>query len=184
MVKRVSIAAVFLALLTGCSRPSPPSPGAAATAPARPSRRAPAAKLRESANVDLDRLAAETPEYEGQGRNLFAFGRGRASGAQADASPTPVAPTPPPMPVEVGPSTSAVPAAPRIDLKFAGYIERPFPDGKKVKYAIFLDGQQVLTGAEGEVVANRYRIVEIGLESVTVAPTGSNTTQRIPLKAN
>jgi hypothetical protein len=172
----------FLALaLTasfGCS-PSPRAPARAETgaAPARP---APADKPRESARVDLEALAGETPEYQGQGRDLFAFGRGRTA-PTAEILPPPTTPAPPPVAVEARPGT---PPPPRIDLKFAGYIEKPYPDGKKVKYAIFLDGQQVLTGAEGEVVASRYRIVEIGLESVTLAPTGSNVTQRIPLRAN
>jgi len=173
------LALALAATLDGCS-PSPRAPARSETgaAPARPARRAPADKPRESARVDLDSLAGETPEYQGQGRDLFAFGRGRAAPPAEVLPPIPVAP---PTAVESRPGT---PPPPRIDLKFAGYIEKPYPDGKKVKYAIFLDGQQVLTGAEGEVVANRYRIVEIGLESVTVAPTGSNTTQRIPLRAN
>jgi len=176
------IAVTLAALLAGCSRqPSPTASGTSATSPARPQRRPPAAKPQETP-ADLDALAAETPEYQGQGRNLFAFGRGGSTSGRDDLAPVPVAP--PPVAVEPRPSGPIVPAAPRIDLKFAGYIEKPFPDGKKVKYAIFLDGQQVLTGAEGELVANRYRIVEIGLESVTLAHAGSNTTQRIPLKAN
>jgi hypothetical protein len=175
------LALALTASFDGCS-PSPRAPARAETgaAPARPARRGPADKPRESARVDLEALAGETPEYQGQGRDLFAFGRGRAA-PPAEILPPPPTPTPPP---QAGDWRPGGPPTPRIDLKFAGYIEKPYPDGKKVKYAIFLDGQQVLTGAEGEVVANRYRIVEIGLESVTLAPTGSNTTQRIPLRAN
>ncbi len=178
------IAVALAALLAGCSRqPSPAAPGTSASSPARPQRRPPAAKPLETL-ADLDSLAAETPEYQGKGRNLFAFGRGGSTSGKdgKDDSLLPVAP--PPVAVEPRPSGPVTPAAPRIDLKFAGYIEKPFPDGKKVKYAIFLDGQHVLTGAEGELVANRYRIVEIGLESVTLAHAGSNATQRIPLKTN
>jgi hypothetical protein len=33
-------------------------------------------------------------------------------------------------------------------------------------------------------VANRFTVVEIGLESVTVAALGTTVTQRIPLQSN
>jgi hypothetical protein len=33
------------------------------------------------------------------------------------------------------------------------------------------------------MVANRFTVIEIGLESVTVSPSGSSTTQRIPLQS-
>ena len=46
------------------------------------------------------------------------------------------------------------------------------------------DRKEVLTGQVGEVVANRYRIVKIGLESVDVQEVGSDQVQRIPLKGN
>jgi hypothetical protein len=36
---------------------------------------------------------------------------------------------------------------------------------------------------EGEMLANRFTVVEIGLESVTVSATGSSATQRIPLQS-
>jgi hypothetical protein len=56
--------------------------------------------------------------------------------------------------------------------------------GGTKKYAVLLDGTEILTGAEGDLVANRYRIVQIGLESVTVGVAGSNDTQQIPLRSN
>lgn len=75
-------------------------------------------------------------------------------------------------------------AAPRIDLKFAGLVETKTLGGAIKKYAVLLDGTEILTGAEGDLVANRYRIVQIGLESVTVGVAGSNDTQLIPLQSN
>jgi hypothetical protein len=33
------------------------------------------------------------------------------------------------------------------------------------------------------MVANRFTVIEIGLESVTVSPSGSSATQRIPLQS-
>src|SRR3972149_2234027 len=134
------------------------------------------ADVKES--VDLASLLKEIPEYAGRGRKLFAFGSLPA------VSPPPVTlpPTPPPPPTR----TPAVPTAGagRVDLKFAGSVETKTPAGETKKYAVLLDGSEILTGAEGDLVANRYRIVQIGLESVTVGVQGSETTQRIPLRSN
>jgi hypothetical protein len=69
-------------------------------------------------------------------------------------------------------------------LKFAGFVERTQPGGASKKYAVLLAGEEILTGAEGDLVGNRYKIVEIGLESVTVAVEGSPRTQKIPLRTN
>jgi hypothetical protein len=69
-------------------------------------------------------------------------------------------------------------------LKFAGFVEKTEPGGANKKFAVLLDGEEILTGAEGDVVGNRYKIVEIGLESVTVALEGSPFTQKIPLRTN
>jgi len=120
------------------------------------------------------------------GRNLFVFGAARrAAGGEAAFEPV-VSPTPPevvtrpPRPAPRQPATS--PAA-RLNMKYAGFLEKTRPDGMKQKYAIFLDGNEILAGAEGEMVANRFTVVEIGLESVTVASSGTNVTQRIPLQS-
>ena len=74
--------------------------------------------------------------------------------------------------------------ASRLNVKYAGFLEKTQADGAKAKYAIFLDGNEILAGAEGETVGNRFRVVEIGLESVTVSAEGTNVTQRIPLHSN
>ena len=71
-----------------------------------------------------------------------------------------------------------------MGVKYAGFVEKTTPSGDKAKYAIFLDGNEILAGAEGETVANRFTVIKIGLESVTVSAEGSSTTQRIPLQAN
>lgn len=129
-------------------------------------------------SVDLAELLTEVPEYQGQGRDLFDFGR----------EPRTVNP-PPPRPAAtttVAPMAIATrpPASPRIDLEFAGFIEKTEPGGEAKKYAVLLSGEEILTGAVGDLVANRYKIVEIGLESVTLAVEGSSATQKIPLRTN
>jgi len=71
-----------------------------------------------------------------------------------------------------------------VNLKYAGFVEKTESSGDKSKYAIFLDGNEILAGAVGEMLANRFTVVEIGHESVTVSAKGSSATQRIPLQAN
>jgi hypothetical protein len=77
-----------------------------------------------------------------------------------------------------------MPAGARVNVKYAGFVEKTEVSGDKSKYAIFLDGNEIFAGAVGEIVANRFTVVEIGLESVTVSAEGSSATQRIPLQAN
>jgi hypothetical protein len=147
---------------------------------ATPGGRTPASGAGSAAALDLQAMLSPVPEYEGVGRNLFAFGAGRRP---TDAEPPSVEPReivtlptrPTPRP---GPSPSA-----RLDMKYAGFLEKTGSDGVKAKYAIFLDGNAILAGTEGEMVANRFTVVAIGLESVTVSPSGSSATQRIPLQS-
>jgi hypothetical protein len=129
--------------------------------------------------VDLASLLSEIPEYGGRGRNLFDFGR-----QPVVAPPRRETPPPPPPPPTTGRPTTTVTSTPRIDLKFAGYVETKTVEGETKKYAVLLSGTEILTGAEGDLVANRYKIVQIGLESVTVGVAGSNDTQQIPLRSN
>ncbi|MFQ5790642.1 MAG: hypothetical protein ACE5JI_09230 [Acidobacteriota bacterium] len=172
-----------LILLAGCDRvqdPSTESAGAPASrSPPLPRGRA---RAQEPPDVDLRSLLAEVPEYEGQGRNLFAYGKAPAQ-AEPPSDPEPNPPPPvasnPPRPRR----TKSSPP-PRIDLKFAGFVEKSDPGGGKKKYAILLDGADILAGAEGDLVGNRYKIVQIGLESVTVGVEGSSVTQKIPLRSN
>jgi len=122
------------------------------------------------------------PEYEGHGRNLFAYGPVRR--------PTPPRPTPTTTPrAQVRTTTTTPRTAParptsRVNVKYAGFVEKTEASGDKSKYAIFLDGNEIFAGAEGDTIANRFTVVEIGLESVTVSAKGSSATQRLPLQAN
>lgn len=135
------------------------------------------------AELDLRGMLPPVPEYEGQGRNLFAYGAARRP-------PPPTPPTTAPRPTPRAQNTTTVPrpTAPRgggrVNVKYAGFVEKTDESGGKSKYAIFLDGNEILAGAEGETIANRFTVVEIGLESVTVSAEGSSATERIPLQAN
>jgi len=137
-----------------------------------------------AADLDLEAMLSPVPEYEGVGRNLFAYGPPRrpANAVAERAEPQPVETAPRPAPPRPAPRTGPSPSA-RLDMKYAGFLEKTGPDGDKAKYAIFLDGNEILAGTEGEMVANRFTVIEIGLESVTVSPSGSSATQRIPLQS-
>ena len=124
------------------------------------------------------------PEYEGRGRNLFAYGPERRAPAPVTPSATTSVPSTGRATTSVPRAAAATRPAPRLRVKYAGFVEKTEPSGAKSKYAIFLDGNEILAGAEGETVANRFTVVEIGLESVTISAKGSSVTQRIPLQAN
>ena len=155
-------------------------------APSEPTARRGAVSSDATIDVDLDLQAmlSPVPEYEGRGRNLFVFGPARRE------SPSP-SPTPAPRTPRVSSNTSTIPPRPlstgsaaRVNVKYAGFVERTERTGEKSKYAILLDGNEILAMAEGDTLASRFTVVEIGLESVTVSAEGSSATQRIPLQSN
>lgn len=83
----------------------------------------------------------------------------------------------PPSPLPTGP-----PAPPPLNVKYIGAME---DKQRGLKIAILLtDRQEILTGRAGDVVANRLKIVTIGLESVDVQDVGAQSVRRLPLKGN
>jgi hypothetical protein len=131
--------------------------------------------------IALDRLKQQEapPEASGPQRDLFQFGRPPAP--PETPRPIPVT-TLPVMPVDAGPPTPpAAPTLPPFGVKFVGSVEQK---GTKVAILLSDDKKEVLTGREGDTVANRLRIVKIGLESVEVQDVGSERVRRIPLKGN
>ena len=179
-VLRRYLVVVALSATFGSCAPDPAGAPATSTTSDRPSTNR---SSRGGDGLDLRGMLTPVPEYEGTGRNLFAYGAiprpTPPPRPQTSPRPTPTvrATTTIPRNVPRGPNT-------RINVQYAGFVEKTEPTGEKAKYAIFLDGNEILAGAEGEKVQNRFTVVEIGLESVTVSAEGSTTTQRIPLKAN
>ena len=134
----------------------------------------PTLKLDEGADVSkidptlrLDLLAKlQQVPMEGGSRNLFEFSQ----------------PPPPPVPkvivkpAMVGPQPP--PPPPPIPLKFYGYAGTT-RDG--VRRAFFLDGDDIYTPAENEVVKGRYKIIRIGVNSAVVEDTTNHNQQTLPL---
>ena len=169
----------------GCgSTPDASTPADTRTSPRRPG--GGAARVAPE-DVDLRALLSPVPEYEGQGRNLFVYGPARPrepAPVARPTTPTPRRPTPRPSARAAEQARARARAPGRIDVKYAGYVEKTEASGSPKKYAIFLDGNQILTGAEGDTIQNRFTVVEIGFESVTVSAQGSDATERIPLESN
>jgi hypothetical protein len=128
--------------------------------------------------IGLDRLQQPHGGIELGKRDIFDFGPPPA---------TPRPPPPPPTPVPSPPSEEelaarAAAAAPPINVKYIGTLA---DEQRGLKVAVLLsERKEILTGGVGEIVANRFRIVSIGLESVDVQDMGSNRVQRIPLRGN
>jgi hypothetical protein len=115
------------------------------------------------------------------GRNLFDFGQappppatdlpkiGKIDVAKP-AGPTPA--TPPP-------GDAAAAAAPQITWKYYGYKVSK-SDG--LKAAFLLDGDDILIAGENDTVKRRYKVVKIGVNSITIEDTQFKSTQILPLQ--
>ncbi len=132
--------------------------------------------------IDLARLSAERPDGGAGERDLFRFGS--ASRPDQDEIPVVTVPVPTPtpsLPVDSASGPAAATSLPPLNLKYLGSVENRVG----VKVAVLLtDRKEVLTGQAGEMVANRYRIARIGLESVDLEDVGSGQSRRIPLRGN
>jgi hypothetical protein len=136
--------------------------------------------------IDLARVDAPRPQSDAGRRDLFAFGR--APEPEPQDAPAEVVKTPPAAGATVGgapggalASGPVTPSLPPLNLKYIGSVESK----AGVKVAVLItDRKEILTGQPGQVVANRYRIARIGLESVDLEDVGSGQSRRIPLKGN
>jgi hypothetical protein len=127
--------------------------------------------------VQLDALKQPPPVPEDASRNPFRF----------YVKPPPPPPPPPRVPqpgdkdfvVVPPPPPPPPPGPPPIPLKFIGTLE---VKGKKV--AIFQTERQGMPvhAAEGELVLGAYRVVKIGVESVTMEYPDGRGRQIIPMR--
>ena len=137
----VVTALAALCLLAHCGGDGvPPQSASPGSAPRTAPRGRPGASSASEPGIDLQAMLAPVPEYAGQGRNLFEFGRERVAPpprATSTAAPT-TRPTtrPPTNPTPRVPTARAQ----RVDVKYAGFVEKTTAEGEKQKYAIFLDG--------------------------------------------
>jgi len=130
-------------------------------------------------HVKLDALKhpPASPQDE-RGRNPFRF---YVPPPPPPPAPKPIVPgPPPPPPPKPGDPNYQPPPPPPIPLKFIGVVEKP---GKKVAVFVSSDGKGMpLYAAEGELILGQYRVVKIGVESVTVEYLDGRGRQTIPMR--
>jgi hypothetical protein len=138
--------------------------------------------------VHLDLLAkVQAVDAAPAGRNIFAFGA-------APPPPGPVVPLPkvgkidisknqpPATAPPINPGPPPPPQAPPMSFKYYGYKVSK-SDGHKA--AFLLDGDDILIAGENDTVKNRrYRVVKIGVNSITIEDTQFKSTQTLPLQEN
>jgi hypothetical protein len=180
MVKRdrISVAVAGAAVATLAVvvwfRADPAAPGSAtSSADSRaPARLGPAVPA-----IELEPAGDRPPAAVGK-RDLFAFGVPPTP--EPTPEPPPTVPTPPPPPTIPTPT----PMPPLTDVRFVGILESK----PGVMVAMFLLGRdkdpkaEAVSGQVGDMVANRFRVVKVGLESVDILEVGADQTRRLPLK--
>jgi hypothetical protein len=157
----------------------------------------------------LPQLQKEARTFENEKRNLFAFfvppppppppppkpvcGDGKCNGTENNETCESDCPPPPPPPVcgdskcegtenfQSCPSDCDPPPPPEITLKYIGYLKDHIGD-----IAFFTDGKEVYMGRVGDIIANRYRIVNITEEGVELGYVNLKTGQSktIPFSGN
>jgi hypothetical protein len=133
----------------------------------------------------LDLLAkVQNIEVGAPGRNLFQFGSAPPPPAPVAALPKNLpkiatnAPPPPPV-TQAGPPPP--PQAPPMTFKYYGYKVTK-SDGHKA--AFLLDGEEILIAGENDTVKKHYRVVKIGINSITIEDTDFKSTQTLQLLEN
>lgn len=158
---------------TGSGMDRPRDPGVAAADPAVP----PA--------LGLERISAQRAEPANR-RDLFRFGSAQPEPAEGpdggaapggSARPAPGRPSEPEAedetPAPVGP-----PPAPPIPLRYVGYAETPGSG----KVAALSDGRFTYHGREGDVIEGRWRVVQIGVESLVIERVDGTGRQTLRLQ--
>lgn len=151
----------------------------------RPEDRLDASKIDPTIRVDL-LTKVQNVGPAGGTRNLFQVGAAPPLLASADPAKLPkgaepivrpfVGPVKPPDPPPPPPPFSQ-PTIP-ITLKFYGFstIRK---NGMRTGY--FMDGDDIMLAAEGDLLKRRYRVVKISATSVLMEDTESKRTQTLPL---
>lgn len=127
--------------------------------------------------IGFDRASGPRAEAKPASRDLFSYGRGDVS-----AYPTPVIvlqPTPFSIPTpEAEPTPTPWPV---LNVVLMGVVELP---GGRRGASFVKDGEIVLVGSAGAVLANAFRVVTVSAAAAEIEELGSGRVRRIPLKTN
>jgi hypothetical protein len=153
--------------------------------PANPQDRPDPASIDPTLRLDL--LAkVQQVEPDAVLRNIFQYGA--APPPPSDAKPIELPKNTPKIPVNPGgppgppkpPGPPSAPQAPPITFKYYGYKVSK-SNGRK--QAFLLDGDDIIIAGENDSVkAGRYRVVTIGVNSITIEDTQFKKTQTLPLQ--
>ncbi len=171
----------FMALLVGVGLLlwywSLRSPSTVVSATSRDAKGTEPLSLDDVAPIGLDRLARMDADNETEEAADDAAARveeqhaASARAAQArSAAEAAAVPTVPPALVE--------PTPPPMSVRFIGAVE--VRSGVWVA-SLLTDHKDLLTGKEGDVIGNRYRIVKIGIQSIDLLETASGRQRRVQL---
>jgi hypothetical protein len=151
---------IFILLLVGIaasfyyfSKPSRSGPIAA-------NPRKPSAKAGTAAVVDnlpqVSMLHGKVPEFEEVHRNVFEFAGESSNTAEEETISQPVLPSPQSMPlIAVGP-----------DVTYLGFYREN--SGSNRKLAAISNGGQIYVGGQGEILAGKYRVIQVEDEFIEV----------------
>ncbi len=114
------------------------------------------------------RLAA-APALRAPSRNPFTFAEGDRTNAKPSALLQPAA-QPAPVALEA--------PAPGPELALRGVAEEG-----ETRTAIVQSGDELWMATEGEILANRYRVVNVGAEGVELVELGTGLTRRLFLRS-
>jgi hypothetical protein len=136
-------------------------------------------------NVRLDLLAkVQDAKKAGSDRNLFEFGteKPKEVAALTGAEPIikPLRPMgPPDLPPPPGPPLPPPPKPlPAINTKYYGFAT---PSKSGHRRGFFMEGDNILIKAEGEMLTKEYKIVKLESGSVTVQDTDSKRTKTLQM---
>ena len=132
--------------------------------------------------IRLDLLAKlqNVPPASG-GRNLFQTGPPplpKPTGPEPKIAIVKPKPGPPELPLPGAAGPPAPPPLPPITFKYYG-LTTVRRNGKRT--AFFMNGEDILIRAEGDMVSGSYKLVTIGSTSATVEDTQSKRQQTVPL---
>lgn len=113
--------------------------------------------------------ASRKVKYEVGGRNIFTME------VEIPKVDTPVRPRPPIGP----PAPTPTPPPPPIPIKYYGFASKP---GEPKKVFLQQQGaEEIFVAGQGDIVARRYRVVQITPNSVTMEDVLTSNRQPIPL---
>ena len=105
-------------------------------------------------------------EYQGGSRNIF----------QAYTPPPPAPVAPPVVAPPTQPAATAAPPPLNIPLRFYGISEQ-----NARTTALLTDGDAIVLGGEGDVVAKRYKVIHIGVSSIEMEEIETHKRGQLPL---